>query len=77
MNLSAAVEAFVSKEISEKGSTVWRCVECGYESAWKHNLVKHIDTKHLSEGHHCSICAKFCPSKDALRKHVKRYHDNI
>ena len=74
INLSAEVEAYVSQEFSEKGSSVWRCVDCGYKSDRRNNLLKHIDSIHLSEGYNCPICTKFCPSKNALQKHVKRNH---
>ena len=77
INLSAAVETYVSRAMGDNGSSLWRCVGCGYESAWKHNLFKHIDSKHLSEGHYCPICAKYCPSKNALQKHVKRNHSKL
>ena len=42
------------------------------------NMQKHIEAKHINHGpESCHYCEKQCASKQALQKHVSRYHREI
>eukprot|EP00092_Neocalanus_flemingeri_P021549 GFUD01023371.1.p1 GENE.GFUD01023371.1~~GFUD01023371.1.p1 ORF type:complete len:338 (+),score=68.33 GFUD01023371.1:50-1015(+) len=58
-----------------KQGLLWKCLVCGYQTKWKQSLSRHLDTLHNdSFGYNCPYCSKFCRTKDALGKHVKRHH---
>ena len=72
---SAIIQSKMIKEEKDDGGVLWRCLECGHSSKWKHNVVNHIDSLHLeNDGFNCQFCGKFCRSKNGLQIHVTRYH---
>ena len=54
---------------------LWRCLDCNYTTKFKPVMFQHVESKHtFSSGYSCQFCAKFCPSRNALRCHVSRQH---
>ena len=63
------------KDQNEYGGIQWRCKACDYATTRKSVLYEHVESKHVqSSGYGCHVCEKFCPSLNALRTHVSRYH---
>ena len=54
----------------------WHCLVCGFNFKNKSSCLLHVEAIHISGGHICEHCKKFCPSKNALRTHTSRYHRN-
>lgn len=55
--------------------SVWSCIECGYQSKYKTNVLEHVESKHVeSGGALCSICNAVCVNRKGLRNHVYKYH---
>ena len=51
------------------------CTDCRYVTKKSSNLYEHIESRHcLTSGYTCDICAKFCPTRNAMRNHNVRYH---
>ena len=69
---------FPEKEIMSrmlKSDGQWTCTVCSYSSVLKHNVLKHVEAKHVAtSGYNCGICQKFCSSLNALKLHESRYH---
>ena len=58
-----------------KSDGQWTCTVCSYSSVLKHNVLKHVEAKHVAtSGYNCGICQKFCSSLNALKLHESRYH---
>ena len=56
----------------------YQCTACDHRSKFKNNMQKHIEAKHINHGpESCHYCEKQCASKQALQKHVSRYHREI
>jgi len=68
------IESKMLKEMTETG-ILWRCLDCNYTTKFKPVMFQHVESKHtFSSGYSCQFCAKFCPSRNALRCHVSRQH---
>ena len=66
-------EEILSKMIKSEGQ--WSCIVCTFSSLNKHNVLKHVEAKHVStSGYNCGLCQKFCSSLNALKLHESRYH---
>ena len=56
----------------------YQCSVCEHRSKFKNNMIKHIDSKHIHHGpESCPFCQKQCSSKQALQKHISRYHRDL
>lgn len=56
----------------------YQCCGCEHRSKFKNNMIKHIDSKHINHGpESCQFCQKQCSSKQALQKHISRYHRDL
>ena len=56
----------------------YQCSGCEHRSKFKNNMIKHIDSKHIHHGpESCQFCQKLCSSKQALQKHISRYHRDL
>ena len=70
---SFSEEEILSKMIKSEGQ--WSCIVCTFSSLNKHNVLKHVEAKHIStSGYNCGLCQKFCSSLNALKLHESRYH---
>jgi len=62
-----------SKMTKQQG--IWLCTDCDYTTKKSSNLYEHIESRHCpTAGYTCGICAKFCPTRNAMRNHNVRYH---
>ena len=53
----------------------FQCADCNYATQSKRNMFNHIESRHVtSAGVECWACAKVCPTREALRKHMSRDH---
>ena len=51
------------------------CTDCDYSTKNSSDLRRHIEAKHVqTAGWECSVCNKFCPTKNAYEIHFRRYH---
>jgi len=53
------------------------CTDCGFQTKHMTNMKNHIETKHMSD--HliqipCLYCKTICPTRSAMRMHMKRQH---
>ena len=69
------------KEIIKEKTTrsedgLYVCMDCGYTTKYGTTLQNHIEAKHVSTtGIYCQLCPKFCPTRNALKSHVAKYHN--
>jgi len=62
-----------SKMTKQEG--LWFCTDCDYSTKKSSNLYEHIESRHCpTSGYTCVVCAKFCPTRNAMRNHNVRYH---
>jgi len=68
------VMSLTSKEVNQS-EVNWRCNQCHYSSKRKHNVMEHVEAKHLeSQQFPCNYCATICPNRKSLRNHVYAKH---
>lgn len=73
-SLYSDVEDLLLRSNDENG-VAYTCLSCGYKAKDKRSVFEHIESMHITgSGHNCSICGKFCKSRNALRTHTSRYH---
>jgi len=73
----ALVEARMARQTDTIG-VLWRCLDCDYSTRNRRTLFEHVESKHVySAGYVCKHCQKHCPSRNALRSHVSRYHKDV
>ena len=53
---------------------VHSCLECGYGSKFRHNVVDHVEAKHLKIKYHCDQCEYVSNGRNPLRVHKYRRH---
>ena len=54
----------------------WECMFCGRQSKVKTNIFEHIEASHMeTPGYTCEICTKHCRTRNALRAHKHRSHN--
>jgi len=53
------------------------CTDCGFHTKHMTNMKNHIETKHMSDLSiqiPCLYCKSMCPTRSAMRMHMKRQH---
>ena len=73
---SHEIDALIKMKIVKKEST-FSCTDCEYTSQLKCNIEKHVEAQHIRPGVFCQYCSKVCPTRHALRMHLKRNHNTI
>jgi len=69
------IDSIIFSKIITHSANEFQCVDCLHTSKTKQNLAVHIEANHVDHpGVTCSICNKPCTTRDALRKHMVRYH---
>ena len=55
----------------------WTCSECNFNTKYNTTLKNHVEARHLrpAEGYYCQQCNKYCPTKNALKCHTYRTHN--
>lgn len=71
-----SLDMVIQSKILTISQNEYSCVECGHVSKTKQNISGHIEANHVENhpGVICQVCAKICTTRDALRKHMVRYH---
>jgi len=59
--------------VDETGSRVWTCHLCNRTNKEKQDIKRHMEI-HLQVQHDCPHCDKQVKTREALRKHIYRYH---
>ena len=68
----------MSREISEDGTTKWRCVTCDTEFKKAGHIKQHIESKHITGVMFtCLLCSHVCKTRSALAMHKSRMHKNV
>ena len=72
----AEMDNIIQSKIMVVSANEFQCTDCPHVSRTKQNLSVHIEANHVKDhpGVLCSICSKVCTTRDALRKHMVRYH---
>ena len=78
-NIIAGLEAMVLSKMSfsqssDGSGSLWTCLECCYQSRYKGDMRKHVETKHFILSFPCSLCTKVLKSTKALRRHMSHEH---
>jgi len=69
-------EDLIKSKMSNLGCGKWQCLECGFISK-STNVSYHIESKHIiSAGYNCSVCSRFCRTRNALSTHMSLKHKN-
>ena len=75
---SHEIDALIKMKIIKKENTpVLSCTDCEYTSQLKSNIEKHVEAQHIRPGVFCEYCSKVCPTRHALRMHLKRNHNTV
>ena len=57
-------------------SLKWKCTLCDQTSLYKTDVVRHIEAKHVTLPELvCNVCGKTSKTRDSLRKHLSRNHN--
>ena len=57
------------------GKMLWKCTECNYSNKLRFTVKEHCEIHIPGLAHQCPHCPKTCPTRNALRVHVIRNHD--
>jgi len=72
-----ALDDLIAKSMSlivdESGSRVWTCHLCNRTNKHKSDIRRHMEI-HLEIQNQCPHCEKQVQTREALRKHIYRYH---
>ena len=52
----------------------YTCLECGYGSKHRHNVIDHVEAKHFKIQYHCDQCSYVSNGRNPLRVHKYRRH---
>jgi len=55
-------------------SGAYTCLECGYASKHRHNVIDHVEAKHFKIQYHCDKCDYVSNGRNPLRVHKYRRH---
>jgi len=68
-------ELMVSSYDPVLGKTIWQCAQCHYSSKLRYTVKEHVETHISGFCHQCPLCAKTCKTRNALRVHTIRKHN--
>jgi len=57
------------------GKTIWQCAQCHYSSKLRYTVKEHVETHISGFCHQCPLCSKTCKTRNALRVHTIRKHN--
>ena len=70
-----STESFITRKSGQR-TKAFICKVCGKESEYT-DMKRHIEAHHLTNvSHSCDICGKASRSKNGLRQHIARAHNN-
>ena len=61
----------------DKGEEGTKCAECGAQFANKHNLLRHIQSKHGGIKYSCTLCEFETAHQTNLQRHIQSEHEGI
>lgn len=67
-------ELMVSNYDPQLAKTTWQCAQCHFSSKIRSTVKEHIETHISGFTHQCTMCAKTCKTRNALRVHTVRAH---
>ena len=70
-------ELMVSNYDAVIGKTSWQCAQCHFSSKVRSTVKEHIETHISGFTHPCTMCAKTCKTRNALRVHTIRAHNKL
>ena len=67
-------EIIGQKSVKREGT--YTCAECGFVTTHQTNMKNHIESNHINGeiSIPCLFCDVRCPTRSAVRSHVKRHH---
>lgn len=68
----------IINEAKENNEGRFLCLFCARTLSTKGNLRVHLESQHSIDRHPriCHVCGSRARNKDALRHHMRRYHNN-
>ena len=75
--LGATLDDFVNHNLYRGANGSYGCNFCEYINNNRYNVKTHIETNHAPNSLKtslCTICDYMCPSRSALRMHLKNKH---
>ena len=70
-------QEYISRGLEKCGSE-WKCLICNTMYRHRHNVVTHIEVKHLQDEHaySCQFCSRTFKSLNAFRVHTSTVHQS-
>ena len=63
------------RRVTMGSGCVWQCRVCLYYTKKKHNLMEHVEARHLDNTSVvCSFCQALCKNKKSHRNHLYKHH---
>lgn len=65
----------IRRKIWKSDDKLFHCRDCNYFTSYLTTMLNHVESKHLTtSGFMCSVCNKFCPTRNALKSHTTKQH---
>ena len=68
------MEELVKSQMFRNENGFWQCNSCNFQSKKNNHVMMHIESTHIEASYTCNFCGKNVTSKNALSKHVNKYH---
>lgn len=76
-NVSSELDDLIVKNIQKDTTGLWYCLQCEFNSRKISHVKTHVESKHVQTGgFSCSVCERVSVTREALRKHMARFHAN-
>merc|ERR1719220_247836 len=70
------LDSYIKSKMQKSVDGQWECMFCGRQSKVKTNILEHIEASHMeTPGYSCEMCNKHCRTRNALRAHKHRSHN--
>lgn len=70
-------ELLVSSHDPVVGKTIWQCAQCHFSAKSRYTVKQHIETHITDFTHQCPQCEKTFQTRNGLRTHLIRAHNNV
>ena len=65
----------IKEKIWKSADKIFHCYECSYQTGYYTTMLNHVESKHIvTAGFNCTVCLKFCPTRNALKSHTTKQH---
>ena len=75
LDIDEVVEEKIMRTESETGFPTFVCTDCGYSSDRKHNIKRHVESKHVSCSFTCPVCQLPLSCRNSLKQHLAAKHN--